>query len=478
MAEARTPDDGDYLADFRVGVDFTVGAGDMTEAHALIERALDMEDEVGLTFIDQFHDVLDDGRSWGPSGWELAPARPSQVALVQERYPGLVNDAAVIDVLEAVTRAEDRSFVPAEVLSQDTRDRVREMLAGLDPAVRVEDPDRHDRLIYEGPASGAAQYLTEGAYRAFDMNDREHALLVAPSELTPSGRMSRAIPKDRHDMRTLDEIAALLREHTREQSLPDLVRHISRRLETTRREGLPSWMPLGDEPAAVEPAEHVNVGVIVWSDMAEDEPTVLADQHPVRLARALAETLHASLRDSDVFAGAADFLDHHQPPAAWEKPEDVDAWLEDLRAATDYPSFSIQRLPIGTPSSPARELPAAEATRTPVAQEPLFTYRMPVTFEVSARTDEEARELLDEALTGDAAPATPELVQRGQHVRADGDVHGVLGWHHENQEPLPRSLDVVGEVLRERGRDLDADPSGRASTRPGGGPDRGRDGLG
>lgn len=477
MAEAKTPDDGDYLADFRVGVDFTVGASDMAETRLMMAFALDKEDEVGLTFIDHFHDIPDQGRSWGPSGWELAPARPSQAALVQERYPGLVNDAAVIDVLEAITRAEDRSFVPAEVLSQDTRDRVRQMLAGLDPAVRVEDPDRHDRLIYEGPASGAAHYLTEGAYRAFDRNDREHALLVAPSELTPSGRVSRAIPKDRHDMRTLDEIAALLREHTSEQPLPDLVRHISRRLETTRREGLPSWMPLGGEPAAVEPAEHVNVGVIVWSEMAEDEPTVLADQHPVGLARVLAENLHASLRDSDVFAGAAEFLDRHQPPSAWETPEDVDAWLEDLRAATDYPSFSIQRLPIGT-SSPAGEPSAAEATRTPVGQEPLFTYRMPVTFEVSARTDEEARELLDEALTGDAAPATPEPVQRGQHVRADGDVHGVLGWHHDDQELRTHRPDLVREVLRERGCDLDLGPGERGSTRPGGGPDRGRDGLG
>lgn len=48
--------------------------------------------------------------------------------------------------------------------------------------------------IFEGAASAAAGELAEIVYQAFDYDDREYALVVAPSELAPSGRVSAAIP--------------------------------------------------------------------------------------------------------------------------------------------------------------------------------------------------------------------------------------------------------------------------------------------
>lgn len=73
----------------------------------------------------------------------------------------------------------------------------------------------------------------------------------------------------------------------------------------------------------------------------------------------------------------------------------------------------------------------------PINGEKLWTYRVPVEFEVSARTRTEARDLVDEALMGDALPATVAEVQRHQVVTADGDVWGVLGWNYPSTRATP-----------------------------------------
>jgi hypothetical protein len=79
----------------------------------------------------------------------------------------------------------------------------------------------------------------------------------------------------------------------------------------------------------------------------------------------------------------------------------------------------------------------------------LWTYRVPVVFEVSARTPADAHRMVDDALTGPGRATAP--FQDGAAVRADGDVEGVLGWAHQ-ADPVPSA-----ELPRRRKRSLLAD---------------------
>lgn len=88
------------------------------------------------------------------------------------------------------------------------------------------------------------------------------------------------------------------------------------------------------------------LGVIVWADDPEIDPTVIADRNPVAVARAVAVTIHEILEDSEAYAGATEFLQSNPPPQDWVLPEDVDAWLEALREATPHPAYSFHRVPM------------------------------------------------------------------------------------------------------------------------------------
>lgn len=470
MVELELPDENTPLWEFRVGVDFLVSARDMGEARTLVDRALAAEDSDGTAFVTRDRRVVEDGLPWGVSDWEAVPPRPSQAALVQDKYPGLVADVAVVEGLGAMLGSEAASRLPDETVQ-----RIRATLAEADPEIVVEEPDSAwGRRVFEGAASDAARHLAEGVYQAFDVDDREYALVVAPSELTPSGRVSAAFPKERHEGKTLDEISRLLQEHTPEQSLPDLVRLISRRVNSTRRAGFPSWVPLEGEPEPAPLPARAYVGVISWSDMGDVEPTAIADASATAMARRLATTLHEALSDRDAFAGAAEFLETHSSPDEWKRPEDVGAWLDDLRAATPYPAFWYQQIsvgnaaaPAGDGQAPATESPSRATAPAAEAQDELGSYRVPVDFDVSARSASEARRLVDDALIGDAALATPAAVQQRQQVRSDGDVYGVLGWHHPDRPPTG-SVDPVREVLTQRARDITPDSGGEPPPRSSG----------
>lgn len=56
------------------------------------------------------------------------------------------------------------------------------------------------------------------------------------------------------------------------------------------------------------------LGVIVWADDTEVDPTVIADRNPVAVARAVAVTIHEMLEDSEAYAGATEFLQSNPPP--------------------------------------------------------------------------------------------------------------------------------------------------------------------
>lgn len=477
------PEEGEPIWPFRIGVDFMVDARDMAEARSLLERALSAEDSDGAPFVTRDRRMVGD-LDWGVGGWLPVPPRPSQAALVQERYPGMVGDLAVVEALRTLTDAARRT--PGVGLPAGTLDRVREALAGVDPWLRVEDPDsRAGRIVFEGTAQEAASQLAEGVYRGFDMEDREHAVVVGPSELAPSGRVSAAFPKDRHDARALDEISRLLRGHTRAQPLPELVRLISRRVNTTRREGFPSWVPLAGEPEQAPMPASVCVGVITWTDQADLEPTVLASSSPVVLARKLAETLHDTvLQDSDAFAGAVGFLEAHSGPSEWRSPEDVQAWLRAWQAEAPSPSFWMQRItlrdqtptPPGAPAAPVAAPQGGSAdTRqvsTPGGSVP-GTYQVPVDFDVCARTPREACDLVEDALTGGVAPGMPGVARQRQPLLAEGGILGVLGWHRPEHRQA-HAADPVRAVLDERAAAL-TDAADRPANSPGAG-SPGRDG--
>lgn len=104
---------------------------------------------------------------------------------------------------------------------------------------------------------------------------------------------------------------------------------------------------MSDQPAETSHVPRTLwLGVIVWSDDPEVEPTVIADRSPVALARTMAVTIHEMLENSDAYAGATEFLQSNPPPQDWTEPREVGDWLEALREATPHPSFSFHRVPI------------------------------------------------------------------------------------------------------------------------------------
>lgn len=209
-------------------------------------------------------------------------------------------------------------------------------------------------------------------------------------------------------------------------------------------------VPESSEPrpalAGSQRPERVSVGVITWTDLDDEDPTILVDTNPVRLARNLATTLYENLDDNPAFDGAAEFLDTHPSPEQWRRPEDVDAWLDAFDQVTPLPAISIQSVGVGapppgtapeaTPRIPAGPVAPDGTEHTAASRtedEELFTYRVPLDVEVSARTRGEAEQMVDDALTGKVESGTPAVVQRGQRVRPDGDVAGVLGWQHTGE---------------------------------------------
>ncbi|MGO2092741.1 MAG: hypothetical protein ACTH34_12890 [Microbacterium gubbeenense] len=101
-----------------------------------------------------------------------------------------------------------------------------------------------------------------------------------------------------------------------------------------------------DPRRKISPPSALSLGIIVWIDDPEVEPTVIAGRNPVVLARVVAVTIHEMLEDSEAYAGATEFLQSNPPPQDWVLPEDVDAWLEALREATPYPAYSFHHVPM------------------------------------------------------------------------------------------------------------------------------------
>ncbi|MCC6856522.1 MAG: hypothetical protein IT189_10730 [Microbacteriaceae bacterium] len=92
--------------------------------------------------------------------------------------------------------------------------------------------------------------------------------------------------------------------------------------------------------------EHLSIGVIVWFDWDRDDPTVIAEQDPTTLARAMALLIHQRISNDRAYGSLAGLLTAQPPPQDWLEPQDVDDWLEALREAAPFPAFSFHEVPV------------------------------------------------------------------------------------------------------------------------------------
>lgn len=501
MAEPQVAGPEEPVETFRVGVDFSVNARSIVEARNLVERTLSAEDSDGTPFVTRSRRMIE-GQSWGVSGWDPAPPHPSQAALVQEKYPRLVNDLTLAEWARQVVENTERGGEFG--LSETMLARLREVVDDVNPLLRIADPDQphSSRMVFDGDAIDAVQHLAEGVYQAFDYNDREYVLVVAPSELTPSGRVSGAFPKERNDARALDTISGMLRDYTQDKELGPLAREVSKNVSRTGRGALPEWMALPgeitnhrvSERSPDRPESQVFLVEIAWDFDEALEPTILVHRDRRIAEHEAAKVIYAEINDSDAWAGAGEFLEKHPGPQSWVTYDDASQWLQALRDFSPLPAVTIRpcdQVTIQTPAltppppgqrpevDPPRQVPVSPNDPIPPSSgEGLATFHVPVSFEVFARSASEARWLVDDALTGDVPPAIPGVVEQRLRILDDGDTWGVLGWQHTSPAPARSVRDEVADLLvgllEERARDIT--PDGHAANQSTGsaGPDRSR----
>jgi len=499
MVEPQVAGQDEPVETFRVGVDFTVAARHISEARQFIDDVLtDFRIQKGS--IPPETSRTEEG-VLGLSDWEMVPPRPSQAALVQEKYPRLVNDLVMVECARRLVKKLERgdALGPSETMLA----RLREVVEDVNPLVRVADPDQpySGRMVFEGDAADAVQHLAEGVYQAFDYEDREYVLVVAPSELAASGRVSAAFSKDRRDARALDTISDALRKHPQGASLDRLVREVSKQLNRTGRAGLPPWMALPGEitnqrTAELSPESESRTFLveIAWDDEAAIEPTIVIHRDRQIAEPEAAKIIYAEISDSDAWAGAGEFLEDHPGPQSWVTYDDASQWLQALQRSSPLPAVTIRPCDLAEIHHPALAPPApnrgpdVELPRlVPVSPEDpippstgagLAAFHVPVSFEVFARSAPEARWLVDDALIGDISPANPGVVLQRTRVLDDGDTWGVLGWEHTPQAPARSVRDEVADLLagllEQRARDITPDGHGPEQAPGGHGPDRSR----
>lgn len=458
-SESQWVDD-EMVVPFRVAADFEVRARDYGEALDFVDSALDMAKRSPAWIPDGPREG-DMGDAIGVDRWERARVRPApESRSVDDRFPGMVNDLALVETLREMRRAADAQ-APLR-LPEQLWERLDELTKATDPELHVNDPDdEHGREIYLGPAAQAAEYLSEGVYQAWSFDDHEYALVVAGSELA-EGRVSAAFPRNRRDSRMLDEISGFLHDMDRDQSPAEVLRKIDRRVALTGRATLPHWLPMDvtatPGPAAAPTPSTVHVGVIVWSEDTMVEPTTVVDSNPVALARNVASLVHEILSgDVDAFDGAAEFLDSHPGPAQWSTPEDIEAWLEDLRASTPTPAVTLEQFIVPAQQRGTGQATQFEPHRIDQMPEPVqrsqsddasSVFTVPVEFSVAAHSDQEARTNLLYVLSDEKPP----LARNGMPKDT-----GVLQWRFPRREeahPDGDGADLVKEVLAERGREV------------------------
>ncbi|CAN7385822.1 hypothetical protein LJR044_002352 [Microbacterium foliorum] len=112
--------------------------------------------------------------------------------------------------------------------------------------------------------------------------------------------------------------------------------------------GVLGWRSV-DPRAPAQPRlglQPLSLGVIVWDDQGQDDPTLLAGPDPTAVARATALLIHERLSEGPAPDPLARFLEEHPPAQDWVEPQDVDDWLEALRSTASFPAFSFHDIPV------------------------------------------------------------------------------------------------------------------------------------
>jgi hypothetical protein len=363
-----------------------------------------------------------------PVVFEVAATTREQAAQVLHtrlsRADRLLTDAAPLRELgDVFYPLEDRWFPEAELKHIDGNShadlRLREPHPFSDTYAQTPVFDMLAEIFPEQPDPDAFRdehgVVDENAYGAAFDEFTEQALDVAMYLRRPTHLLERV----EEIQRLREGIAALLEEHP----LP---------AEPRRQDYLVTIAP-GSE-AEIEGARYA------W-----DHTQWQADFNQIAGAR---EQRLSRLLDTDSVDATSSPREHSEVPSRHGEGAEP-ATNETVRSARST-TWAVDASP-----APAR----------PSAAEELWTYRVPVEFEVSARTADEARTLVDDGLTGDAPAGTPAAVQQRQHVLADGDVHGVLGWRHlgnRDTPPAPTSrLErgvLLSDLLRDRGHRLTGSP--------------------
>lgn len=345
MTEPTAWPEEELVSTFRISVDFLVSATDVPQARELVDRVL--RSAQAVTQWVRPDATTEDGRGLvGVQDWEHGRPHPSQTAApVKPEYPGLVNDLALVNVLRVLTARRWSLELLNVMFPDETWDRLDALVQDTDRRVRVDDPDTQGaRLIYDGPASRAADWLNEGVYTAYDYEDRQHLLVVGPSATTASWRTSAVFPTNRRDAAELDQISRLLREYDREQSPAELLRLISGRVNATRRPSFPSWMPLADQQGTPShgPSAAGAFAVVRLDGDPDAPPVVMAHADRDQAARAAARLVYDEIADlGSASTWVAGFLAVHGDPGRLESAGEVTRWLEALQQHTSRPRVDI-----------------------------------------------------------------------------------------------------------------------------------------
>lgn len=135
--------------------------------------------------------------------------------------------------------------------------------------------------------------------------------------------------------------------------------------------GVLGWSSVDPRSAPVRPglgSRSLSIGVVVWDDQGQDDPTLLAGPDFTSLARALALLIHQRLTEGHTSASLATFLEEHPPAQDWAEPQDVDDWLEALRSAASFPAFSFHEVPVTGGADGTNRTQAAQMLALALAQ--------------------------------------------------------------------------------------------------------------
>lgn len=323
----------------KLPVVFQVAARNWADARTILDRALT---EGGITDSSVSSRVP---YGEGILGWSHKEQAALTVDLPRSRYRSYLADLASVEVLRALVGSEQAHGL-SHPLGGAELEQLRMTLAAADRFCVIADPDDPDvDPLFQGHASEAFDTFSDGVYLAHDAAGQEMRIVVGPSRFAPGGRAAASLPAENMDARALDTIELILARHARTTPTVATLQHVSEAMIAAGRDGV-RRLELQNPAVAPSRPRTVGVGVIVWSDDQETEPTIIISPRIVQLTREVATMVWEELHQSDAFQGAEDFLVSHLEPADWGGARQVDEWLDALSEAMPFPQVTLTQLPV------------------------------------------------------------------------------------------------------------------------------------